>query len=76
MKLAADTSIDILATGICAAVGDVLTTGVGPGNVVTSVTLYWQNQTANHCAYKAELAEHFQFSIFRRNVVGKQPSPD
>ena len=61
MKRAADTAIDVLATGICAAVMDVFATGVGPGNVAASVSLYWQNQTANHCAYKTELAEH---SIF------------
>jgi hypothetical protein len=54
VKLAADTAIDVLATGICAAVVDVFTTGVGPGNVAASVSLYRQNQTANHCSYKTE----------------------
>ena len=59
MKLGTGTPINIFATGICAAVVDVLTTGVGPGNIATSVGLYRQNQRANHhCAYKTELAEH------------------
>ena len=57
MKLAADTTIDVLATRIGAAVVDVLTARVSPGNVATSVSLYRQNQTANHCADKTELAE-------------------
>jgi hypothetical protein len=57
MKLRAGTAIDIFATGICTAVVDVLTTGVGPANGATSVSLYRQNQRTNyHCAYKTELA--------------------
>ena len=59
MKLGVDTPIDIFATGICAAVVDVLTTRVGTANGPTSVSLYGQNQRANyHCAYKTELAKH------------------
>ena len=66
MKSAADTPVDIFATGIRASVVDVLTTGVGSGNVATSVSLYRQNQRANyHCTYKTELAEHFQIAGLR-----------
>ena len=59
MKLGVDTPIDIFATGICSAVVDVLTTGIGTANGATSVSLYGQNQRANyHCAYKTTLAKH------------------
>jgi hypothetical protein len=83
VKRAANTAIDVLETGICTTVMDVFATGISPGNVATSVSLYRQNQRANgatsvslygqnqrgnyHCAYKTELAEHFQFSILRCN---------
>jgi hypothetical protein len=68
VKLGAGTAIDIFATGICAAVVDVLTTGIGPANGATSVRLYRQNHRANyHCDYETELAEHFQFSILTWN---------
>jgi len=60
VKRAADTAIDVLETGICAAVMDVFATGVGPGNVATNISLYWQNQRTNYCAYK-KIAEHSNF---------------
>lgn len=64
MELAAHAAINVLATGICAAVVDIFTTGIGPGNGTASVGLYRNNQRANyHCAYKTELADQFLISL-------------
>jgi hypothetical protein len=50
MKFAADTAIDVLATGICTAVVDIFSTSIGLANGATSVSRNWQNQRANyHC---------------------------
>jgi hypothetical protein len=50
MKFAADTAIDVLATGIRAAVVDIFATGIGLANGATSVSRNRQNQRASyHC---------------------------